>query len=84
MCVCNCAEDKIWKHTYLTVISAYFWELDILHISAIEYFYNKHWIDFIIGNSNQDSSIFRSSYCDAAETNPTSIHEDADSIPGLA
>ena len=25
-----------------------------------------------------------SSYCGAAETNLTSIHEDADSIPGLA
>ena len=26
----------------------------------------------------------RSSHCGAAETNPTSIHEDAGSIPGLA
>ena len=26
----------------------------------------------------------RSSCCDSAETNPTSIHEDVDSIPGLA
>ena len=26
----------------------------------------------------------RSSYCDTEETNPTSIHEDMGSIPGLA
>ena len=28
--------------------------------------------------------IFRSSHCGSAETNPTSIHEDMGSIPGLA
>ena len=28
--------------------------------------------------------MIRSSHCGSAETNPTSIHEDAGSIPGLA
>ena len=34
--------------------------------------------------TNRYNLYVRNSHCDVAETNPTSIHEDAGSIPGLA
>ena len=38
----------------------------------------------VFSQMKQDNKKIRSAPCDSMETNPTSIHEDVDSIPGLA
>ena len=46
------------------------------------------WFRSTVNNKMHDTLTFKthvgSSHCGAVETNPTSIHEDKDSIPGLA
>ena len=55
-------------------------------LSAFKTFVEKWFCKTYIGYEQDNIKIYshRSSHCGTAETNPTSIREDAGSIPGLA
>ena len=52
-------------------------------MSGVESGLGRDWPERSSGEASKTASI-RGSHCGSVETNPTSIHEDAGSLPGLA